>query len=154
MASLARMKVLKLEPELIFDYYIKEIRVLLEQGVAVWNSGLTKSQISELEKVQKVALKIILGDNYHSYKLACNFFKIEKLSTRRLQLCTTFALKLYKSDRSEYFFTHTKKTINTRCEQPLLVEHQCNTTKAYNAPHNYLARLVNQNKAKIKMNKN
>ena len=149
-----RMKVLKLEPELIFDYYIKEIRVLLEQGVAVWNSGLTKSQISELEKVQKVALKIILGDQYHSYELACNFFKIEKLSTRRLQLCTKFALKLYKSDKSDYYFTHAKKTINTRSEQKLLVENQCNTTKVFNAPHNYLARLINQNKSKIKINKN
>ena len=150
---LRRMKVLKLEPELIFDYYIKEIRVLLEQGVAVWNSGLTKSQIKELEKVQKVALKIILGDQYHSYKSACNFFKIEKLSIRRLQICTKFALKLFKSDRSEYFFTHTKKTIYTRSEQPLVVENQCNTMKAYNAPHNYLTRLVNQNKSKIKINK-
>ena len=149
-----RMKVLKLEPELIFDYYIKEIRVLLEQGVAVWNSGLTKSQISELEKVQKVALKIILGDQYYSYELACNFFKIERLSTRRLQLCTNFALKLYKSDKSDYYFTHSKKTINTRSEQPLLVENHCNTTKAFNAPHNYLARLINQNKSKIKINKN
>ena len=120
----------------------------------VWNSGLTKSQISELEKVQKVALKIILGDQYYSYELACNFFKIEKLSTRRLQLCTKFALKLYKSVKSEFYFTHAKKTINTRSEQKLLVENHCNTTKAFNAPHNYLARLVNQNKSKIKINKN
>ena len=28
-----RMKILKLEPQLIFYYYIKEIRVLAEQGV-------------------------------------------------------------------------------------------------------------------------
>ena len=44
-----RMKVLKLEPDLIFDYYVKEIRVLAEQGVVIWNSGLTRSQIIELE---------------------------------------------------------------------------------------------------------
>ena len=41
---LRRMKLLKLEPELIFDYYVKEVRPLLEQGVVVWNSGLTKAQ--------------------------------------------------------------------------------------------------------------
>ena len=42
-----RMKVLKLEPELIFDFYVKEIRVLAEQGVVIWNSGLTRSQLTE-----------------------------------------------------------------------------------------------------------
>ena len=41
---LRRMKLLKLEPELIFDYYVKEVRPLLEQGVVVWNSGFTKAQ--------------------------------------------------------------------------------------------------------------
>ena len=37
---------------------------LTEQGVIVWNSGLTKNQIKDLEKVQKVALMIILGANF------------------------------------------------------------------------------------------
>ena len=53
---------MQLEPNIIFDYYIKEVRVLAEQGVAIWNSGLTKAQISDIEKIQKVALKIILGE--------------------------------------------------------------------------------------------
>ena len=147
-----RMKVLKLEPDLIFDYYIKEIRVLAEQGVAIWNSGITRSQITELEKIQKVALKIILGDLYTSYKTSCDLFKIDTLSTRRLQLCTQFAIKLYKSDRSHNFFKHSNQLSKTRAEQPLLVENLCNTERAYNAPHNYLTRLVNQNQSKIKRN--
>ena len=148
-----RMKVLKLEPDLIFDYYVKEIRVLAEQGVVIWNSGLTRSQIIELEKIQKVALKIILGEQYTTYKTACDFFKIDTLSTRRLKLCTQFAIKLYKSDKSFNFFKHAKKFAKTRSEQPLLVENLCNTKRAYNAPHNYLTRLVNQNQAKIKQNR-
>ena len=45
---LRRMKGLKLEPTLILDYYIKEIRPLAEQGVIVWNSGLTKTQIKDI----------------------------------------------------------------------------------------------------------
>ena len=147
-----RMMVLKLEPELIFYYYIKEIRVLAEQGVAIWNSGLTRSQITELEKIQKVALKIILGDLYSSYKTACHFFKIDTLSKRRLHLCTQFAIKLYRSDKSYNFFKHSTKLTKTRAEQPLLVENLCNTTRAFNAPHNYLTRLVNQNQSKIKQN--
>ena len=47
---LRRMKVINLETNIIFDYYIKEVRVLAEQGVSIWNSGLTKAQVSDIEK--------------------------------------------------------------------------------------------------------
>ena len=47
---LRRMKAMGLEPELIFDYYLKEVRVLTEQAVAIWSSGLTKAQSQEIEK--------------------------------------------------------------------------------------------------------
>ena len=39
----------------------------------MWNLGLTKSQVKDLEKIQKCALKIILKDGYNSYELACDF---------------------------------------------------------------------------------
>jgi hypothetical protein len=50
---LRRMIKLKLEPKIVCDYYIKEIRVLAEQGVSIWNSGLTKGQVSDLEKSER-----------------------------------------------------------------------------------------------------
>ena len=52
------MKDFKLEPSIIIDYYVKEIRVLDEHGVAIWNAELNKNQIKGLEKIQRVALKI------------------------------------------------------------------------------------------------
>ena len=48
---LRRMKTMKMDPQIIFDYYIKEIRVLGEQGVSIWNSGLTKGQANDIEKI-------------------------------------------------------------------------------------------------------
>ena len=138
---------LKLEPSLILDYYVKEMRPLTEQGVVVWNSGLTKAQIGDLEKIQKVALLIILGEDYLDYDMACKFFGIETLSSRRAQLCTNFAVKLFKSSRSDQFFIPAKQS--ARNEQILVKENVCRTTRCYNAPHNYLNRLVNQNVTKI-----
>ena len=79
--------------------------------------------------------------------MACNFFNLKPLTERRLQLSTNFALKLFKSDRSEQFFTHRK--VITRCDDPV-VEKTCNTLRCWNAPHSYLSRLVNQNKDKLK----
>ena len=114
----------------------------------MWNSGLTKSQIKDIEKIQKVALRIVLGDGYREYELACSEFNLDKLSLRRTELCSNFAVKLYKSDRCNQFFT--PYNTNTRAfENKLVKENYCRTTRCYNAPHNYLSRLVNDNKTRI-----
>ena len=145
---LRRMKNLNLEPDLIFDYYLKEIRPLTEQGVVVWNSGLTISQVSKLERIQKVALTIILGAKYSNYEVACKYFNISKLSSRREQLCANYAVKLYLSPRCDEFFT--RKTGVGRNSGTLVKENTARTTRCHNAPHNYLARLVNKNIEKIR----
>ena len=137
---------MKMEPDLIFDYYIKEIRPLTEHGVVVWNSGLTIVQKKQLEKIQKVALQIILGHNYQNYESACNYFDITNLSERRKKLCETFAIKLFKSKRRDEFFSLAK---SNRRRQNLVRENICRTTRCFNAPHNYLNRLVNENKSRI-----
>ena len=50
---LRQMKLVKLELQKVYDYYLKEIRCLAEQGVAIWISGLTKGQVNDLEKHRK-----------------------------------------------------------------------------------------------------
>ena len=49
------MKVSDVEPSIICDVYIKEIRTLLELAV-------TQTQSEDIERVQKVAVYIILSD--------------------------------------------------------------------------------------------
>ena len=63
MWALRRMKALDIEPLIILDIYVKEIRAVLELAVPAWNSGLTKKQIDEIERVQRVAIHIILSDS-------------------------------------------------------------------------------------------
>ena len=58
---LRRLKRINLDIDLILDFYMKEIRPLAEHGVAIWNSGLTKGQVADLEKIQKTVLKIIFS---------------------------------------------------------------------------------------------
>ena len=123
---------------------------MAEQGVAIWNSGLTAKQIRDLERIQKVALKIILGDKYDNYLSACKIFDLKTMFQRRLDLSTNFAVKLYKSDRSKQFFTHIKPNVNSRTGNKLVAEQMSRTKRNFNAPHNYLVRLVNLNAAKIK----
>ena len=38
---LRRMKLLRLDCDILLDFYFKEVRSILEFGVSVWNSGIT-----------------------------------------------------------------------------------------------------------------
>ena len=148
---LRRLKKLKLDFHTILDFYLKEIRPVSEHGVAVWNSSLTKHQSNEIEKIQKVAFRIILGDEYISYDAACTFLNVMPLRYRRTELCTSFAIKLYGSSRGADFFLPATRNVNSRNRnRKLVIEQKCNTKRLYNAPHNYLARLINKNAQKIR----
>ena len=48
--------------------YILFIRSLLEQSATVWHSSLTEENISDIERVQKSAVRIMLGSEYKGYK--------------------------------------------------------------------------------------
>ena len=56
-------------------------------AVPVWHGDLTKLASSDIERVQKVAIQIILQNQYVSYKLACKTFRTKTLEGRRVQLC-------------------------------------------------------------------
>ena len=104
----------------------------------------------DLENIQEVVLKIILGDEYDGYDSACKKFNIDKLSLRRESLCINFAVKLFKSHKSEEYFDLYLKNREGKAKSSRLVrEPHCRTTRCYNAPHSYLARLENSNKKRI-----
>ena len=147
---LRRMKLLNLPSKVILEYYLKEIRPVLEYAVAVWHAGITVAQSQDIERAQKCALKIILGQQYLSYEYACNYFELDTLENRRLELCTNFAVKTFLGDRRRQFFDIPVNQKNTRKSIKTLVsEKSCRTKRCYEAPHNFLSRLVNKNYDRI-----
>ena len=84
----------------LFDVYTKEVRSILELAVPVWHSGLTKLQGLDIERIQKVSFKIILGTQYTTYSRACELLSTESLQDRRIKLCHKFAEKNVKSENS------------------------------------------------------
>ena len=72
-------------PDLI-DVYMKQIRSILEFAVPVWNSSLRAAEAADIERVQKVFLHIILGNEYMSYESALSFCCLESLAERRTKL--------------------------------------------------------------------
>ena len=149
MWTLRRMKQLNLEPLLILDVYIKEVRSVLELAVPAWHSGLTVRQSADIERVQKVAVYIILSDfstgkSEFTYDMALVILDIEPLAVRRDRLCLNFAKKTLKSRHSE-MFPKKVDVYHTRQPTDLIQEHYSNTKRCFKSPLNYLSRLLNEN---------
>ena len=139
------MKLLDVDPTIICVVYVKEIRSLLELAVPAWHSGLTKKQSADIERVQKVAVNVILSDHngkcYLSYNMAMAALELEPLYSRREQLCLSFAKKSLKSKHRD-MFTVNRSQYYTR-DRAQYVEAKCNTKRFYKSPINYLTRQLN-----------
>ena len=83
----------------LVEIYTLYIRSVLETSAVVWHSSLTKGQILEIERVQKVALRIILKNEYVSYENALYLTSLSTLNDRRILLCKNFA------EDSRHFFS-------------------------------------------------
>ena len=73
--------------------YILQIRSKLEQSCVLWHSSITQKCEENLERVQKSALRIILGVQYLNYENALRVLKLQSLKERRNALCLKFAQK-------------------------------------------------------------
>ena len=138
---LRRMVKLELDIWILFDVYAKEVRSMLELAVPAWHSGLTKQQSAEIERVQKISFKLMLGEHYVNYDNACNFFCTETLEQRRIKLCLKFATKNLKSENS-LFIRNTSSKI-TRQKVKLVKEFKCRTKRFEKSSLPYLAKLLN-----------
>ena len=126
-------------------------RSLLEYAVPVWNAGLTVNykQVECLERVQKRALRIILGSSYSTYEDALKDTNLTSLQERRKIICTKFAVDLSKSKSFKDWLP------NKRCEQVQynlrnkknISQIMCKTNRyKYSAiPYLHVVKLLNEN---------
>ena len=125
----------------LFDAYQKEIRSILEFAVPVWHSGLTRKQTSEIESIQKLAFRIILGTSYVSYSDGCANFETVTLEQRRQEICHHFAKKNLESNHC--MFTKVDLHPGLRKRSRIVQEYKCNKRKFQRSSLPYLASLLN-----------
>ena len=130
------------------DIYVKQVRSILEFGVPVWNSGLTQEEMSDIERVQKSFLYIVLGDDFLDYENALSESNLEMLSSRRTKLCKSFALKTSKHIKHHHWFVKTEPGPFTRSEKPAFKPPLCRLTRLKKSPIPYLTSLLNTFKKK------
>ena len=104
MTILRKLNAFEVAMEDLIMIYILFIRSRLEYSAVVWHSSITGGERIELERVQKVALRLILREEYDNYQHALEMSNLETLETRRKALCLKFAKKCSKSEHSQDLF--------------------------------------------------
>ena len=100
------------------NIYFLFVRSLLEQSATVWHSSLTRENSDDLERVQKSAIKVILGNEYKSYNESLLKLDMESLEDRRETLCLKFV------SRSQDRASAKTKSWLTRVPQIIEAAHQ------------------------------
>ena len=70
----------------------------------VWHSGLTESDTKDIERVQKAAVKIFMGNKYQGYEQALKFLKLDSLKERRIKMALKFAKRSLKLEHFSKMF--------------------------------------------------
>ena len=105
---------------------------------------LTEENISDIERVQKITLKVILNDRYTSYDDACKTLITSSLQSRRRELALHFALKCLKSDQHKHIFTQRTSLYYQLRKIKSFEEPYCKTERYKSSPVPYLTRLLNE----------
>ena len=80
------------------------MRSILEFNSCKWHVNITQVEENDIERVQKIACKIILKEDYLTYIDALDQLGLQTLSERRQQLCKKFATKCLNNDKSKDMF--------------------------------------------------
>ena len=128
------------------------MRSKLEQSAVVWHSSLTQKCKNKLERVQKSALRVILGPRYTDYSDALKQLNLQTLDERRRHLCFKFAKKCLMVEKFKKMFPLNVKSHNMskrnneryRVNRSLTERHKLSAIP-------YMQRLLNE-KERNKMN--
>ena len=127
----------------MINIYILFIRSVLEQSCIVWHSSISQEDSNCIERVQKTALRIILGQLYIDYEEALLVTGLPSLKQRRADLCLEFAIRNVKKGTDYGLFPKLKKIVNTRPHEKFFVT-PARTERLAMSAVPYMQHLLNQ----------
>ena len=140
---LRRLKKLGAKQLDLVDVYIKQIRCIMELAVPAWQGSLSQAEKVDLERVQKCAFHIILGENYTSYSNALKMLELDTLEFRRNKLALKFALKSEKHRKFQNWFKVNVKQVETRQSKDKYCNVKAKHARYEKSPISFLTRLLN-----------
>ena len=101
---LRRLKSLGASQATLVELFKLFLRSAVEMAVPVWSGALTCDEINKIERVQKIAVKIILGNSYRNYDEALERLELDTLEERREHICLKFAKRCTRSETFKHWF--------------------------------------------------
>ena len=114
---LRRLKSLGAKETDLIDMYVKHIRCVVELAVPAWHGAITLEERTDIERIQKSAAHIIMGDDYISYKCALMSLNLDSLESRHNRLCIKFAKKAEKHEKFQKWFKLMEYHQHTRLDR-------------------------------------
>ena len=131
--------------------YTTFIRPVLEQSSCVWHSSLTLENASDLERVQKAAVRVITGTDFIDYTHALNELKIQVPSERRAILSKNMPMKIVKHPKLKYMIPLRKEVRNSKRRYTEKYENKkVNTQRLNNSAIPYLKELLNNHDIEVR----
>ena len=87
---------------------------MLEQSATVWHSSLTQDNKDDLNRVQKSAVRVIMGGRYIDYNNSLKELDMDELEVRREKLCLKMAQKTCQTPQVKYMFPVRKEYRNEK----------------------------------------
>ena len=117
----------------------------------MWHSSLTKENRQDLERVQKAALKVILGKDYNDYDEALKLLNIQSLEQRREVISLRFVKNSLKNANFSKLFPLTKANHVMNVRNPFKYHvNKANTERYRRSTIPYLQRQLNRDVLKRK----
>ena len=138
-----RLMCLGASRETLLNQFKLLIRSIFETSAPVFAGGLTKSNSSDIEAVQKAALKIILRNDYNDYEQALELVEELTLEERREINSLKFAKKSSAHPKLKQYFQK-RDNAKTR-SKPTYFESKSYRARGEKNPIKYLIRLLNDN---------
>lgn len=139
---LRRLKILGASTDTLVDIYKLFVRQGMEIASPAWSSGLTRGNITQLERVQSQATKVICGWTPLNSEQRFNKLSLQDLKSRRLQLTKKFAIQFSADPRFESLFPLSNGPA-TRNKNKHSVP-QCNTRRYQTSPLVAFIDILNQ----------
>ncbi|KAI8522201.1 hypothetical protein Bbelb_019550 [Branchiostoma belcheri] len=126
--------------------YIGFVRPVLEYCCQVWHPGLTVAEYETIERVQRRACRIILGQDFTHYNTALQDLSLDPLALRRCDLCRNFARSLLKSPDFRKWLPPRREKISGRTTRSSnqLNTYKTRTVRFAKSPIMYATTLLNE----------
>ena len=142
---LSKLKAFKVSRQDLVKIWTTFIRPITEYVAPLWHSSLTIIEKVKIERLQKRAIRIIMGVDYPGYNNALEMLNLPSLKNRREELAMKFSKSILKSTKHRKLLPEHRNNVRTMrgniCNQ--LVAQKCNTLRYYRSAIPYCTRLLN-----------